>query len=334
LFSKYVDYMPILLKNTANEPLKLVILGAGALGSALGGVLTEAGHNVWLVTRNAAHVQAMQSSGLTLRNPAGQLRTVRVQASTHAQDALSDGLPIDCVIVLVKSAQTHDAAQAALPLLSAHTSVLSLQNGLGHEDILTPIVGAQRLLAGKTYCGGQIIASGQVICGVEGKDTHIGELNGSLSARVQSIATAFNNAGLITHVSDNILGTIWDKLFINVATGAISGITRLAYGKLYQLPALQACGVAAVAETMAIAQARGVRTSITEPLQAWRKAGAGLPADFKPSVLQTLERGVRSEVAFINGAVCQLGRQHGIPTPVNNTLLACIQGIEAGMGLD
>jgi 2-dehydropantoate 2-reductase len=326
--------MPISLKNTAPQPLKLVILGAGALGSALGGVLTEAGHNVWLITRNAAHVQAMQSNGLTLRNPAGQLRTVRVQASTRASDALSDGVPIDCVIVLVKSAQTHDAAQAALPLLSAHTSVLSLQNGLGHEDILAPIVGAQRLLAGKTYCGGQIIAPGQVICGVDGKDTHIGEPDGSLSARVQHLAAAFNKAGLVTHVSDNILGTIWDKLFINVATGAISGITRLAYGKLYQLPALEACGVAAVAEAMAIAQARGVRTSITEPLQAWRKAGAGLPADFKPSVLQTLERGVRSEVAFINGAVCQLGRQLGIPTPVNDTLAACIQGIEAGMGLD
>jgi 2-dehydropantoate 2-reductase len=170
-----------------------------------------------------------------------------------------------------------------------------------------------------------------VICGHIGKDTQIGELDGTISLRVQAIAQAFNAAGLVTTVSDNIMGTVWDKLFINVATGAISGITRLAYGELYQMPQLQECGVAAVAEAMQVAKARGVRTSITDPLQAWRKAGAGLPAEFKPSILQTLERGVRSEVDFINGAVVKLGAQLGVPTPVNATLLACIKGIEKNM---
>jgi ketopantoate reductase len=102
-----------------------------------------------------------------------------------------------------------------------------------------------------------------------------------MSPRILRIADAFNKAGLQTIVSDNIMGTIWDKLFINVATGALSGITRLPYGHLYQVPALEACAVAAVAEAMAVAKARGVRTSITEPVQAWRKAGAGLPFEFK-----------------------------------------------------
>ena len=126
---------------------------------------------------------------------------------------------------------------------------------------------------------------------------------------------------------------MWDKLFINVATGAISGITRLAYGDLYQMPQLQAVAVAAVTEAMAVAKVLGVRTSITEPVQAWRTACAGLPPEFKPSILQTLERGVRSEVQYINGAVVKLGAQHGVPTPVNATLLACIQGIEKNLPL-
>jgi 2-dehydropantoate 2-reductase len=303
--------------------LKFAVLGAGALGSAIGGVLTEAGHNVCLITRNQAHVDAINQRGLTLRTD-GVDCIVKAQAATSA---IAAGV-VDCVIVLVKSAQTRQAMAAAMSLLGPETTVLSLQNGLGHEDILSAIVGKERVLAGKCYCGGQIIAPGHVICGTKGKDTHMGELDGSMSPRILRIADAFNKAGLQTTVSDNIMGTIWDKLFINVATGAISGITRLAYGDLYQVPELEACAVAAVAEAMAVAKARGVRTSITEPVQAWRKAGAGLPYEFKASILQTLERGVRTEVDYINGAVVQLGLQHGVPTPVNATLLACIKGIE------
>jgi 2-dehydropantoate 2-reductase len=281
---------------------------------------------VWLITRNAAHVDAINQHGLTLRT-AGVDRNVKAKASTQPQAA---GV-VDCVIVLVKSAQTEAALQAAQSLIGADTCVLSLQNGLGHEDILSSIVGKQRVLAGKTYCGGQMIAPGHVICGHVGKDTHIGELDGAITLRITHIADVFNAAGLRTTVSHNIMGTIWDKLFINVATGALSGITRLAYGDLYQMPQLQAVAVAAVSEAMAVAKAMGVRTSITEPVKAWRTAGAGLPPEFKPSILQTLERGVRSEIDFINGAVVKLGAQHGVPTPVNATLLACIQGIEKNL---
>ncbi len=308
--------------------LKFAVLGAGALGSALGGVLAEAGHDVCLITRNAVHVQAIAQHGLTLRT-AGVDRVVRVKALAHAGDA---GV-VDCVIVLVKSAQTAQAIQTASALIGPHTSVLSLQNGLGHEDILSAIVGRQRVLAGKTYCGGQMIAPGHVICGHVGKDTLIGELDGAISGRVTQIADAFNAAGLQTTVSDNISGAVWDKLFINVATGAISGITRLAYGDLYQMPQLQSVAMAAVCEAMAVAKVLGVRVSITDPARAWHTAGAGLPFEFKPSILQTLERGVRTEVDYINGAVVRLGAQHGVPTPVNSTLWACIQGIEKNLPL-
>ena len=303
--------------------MRFAVVGAGALGSAIGGVLTEAGHDVLLITRNQAHVDAIGQHGLTLRTQ-GVDRTIAARAATSA----TGQPPVDCAIVLVKSAQTRDAVSAAMSLIRPNTCVLSLQNGLGHEDILSELVSAHRVLAGKTYCGGQMIAPGHVICGHVGKDTHIGELDGAITPRIQAIAAALNAAGLHTTVSNNIMGTIWDKLFINVATGALAGITRLAYGDLYQMPELQSVAVAAVTEAMAVARAKGIRTSITDPVQAWRKAGAGLPAEFKPSILQTLERGVRTEVDYINGAVVALGAVHGVPTPVNSTLLACIKGIE------
>ena len=133
--------------------------------------------------------------------------------------------------------------------------VISLQNGLGHEDILAEVVGGERVLAGKTYKGGVMLAPGHVIAGVKGKETIVGELDGRVTERVKRIADTFNRAGLAMTVSDNIMGTMWDKLLINVATGALAGITRLPYGGLYAVPEVKDCALAAVAEGMAVAKA-------------------------------------------------------------------------------
>ncbi len=311
--------------------MKICILGAGALGCAMGGVLTEAGHEVWLINRNAAQVNAMSSRGLILRDGAGVDRTVVVRAATTAQGVSMDSGAVDLVIVLVKSFHTGEAMQAATCLLGPQTVVMSLQNGLGHEDILADIVGRERLLAGKTYAGGSQLGPGHVLVGTIGKDTHIGELDGRITARVQQMADTFNAAGLDTIVSDNIMGTIWDKLLVNVATGAVSGLSRLVYGELYQVSELEATGVAAVAEAMAVAKASGITLSITDPRQPWVKAGAGLPYGFKTSMLQSLEKGSITEIDFINGVVVRQGKKCGVPTPVNQTLVACIKGLERGL---
>jgi 2-dehydropantoate 2-reductase len=159
----------------------------------------------------------------------------------------------------------------------------------------------------------------------------IGKPDGGLSARAQRVAEVFNGAGLDTNVSRNITGVIWDKLLVNVATGALSAITRLSYGPLYQSLELQATATAAVAEAMAVAQASGIRLSITDPAEPWRLAGAGLPPEFKPSMLQSLEKGSITEIDFINGAVVREGEKVGVATPVNRTLVACIKGLERGL---
>jgi 2-dehydropantoate 2-reductase len=111
----------------------------------------------------------------------------------------------------------------------------------------------------------------------------------------------------------------------------LSGITRLPYGPLYAIPEIEACAVAAVAEAMAVARAAGVRLSIREPRDAWVMAGEGLPAEFRTSMLQSLDKGSVTEIDFINGAVVRWGEKHGVPTPVNATLVACIKGIEASL---
>lgn len=307
--------------------MKVCVVGAGALGSTIGGTLAAGGCDVVLIARNRAHVDAVNQHGLRMVE-GDEERTVEVEARTSAE-----GIgPADLVVVLVKSFHTGEAIRAAAPIIGEHTLVMSLQNGLGHEDILAEVVGRERVLGAKTYVGGVFLGPGHVRSGVRGKETVIGELGGGVTPRVQRLADAMNRAGLLTEVSPEIMGTIWDKLLINVSTGAVSAITRLTYGPLYALPEVEACAVEAVAEAMAVARVAGITLSMRDPREAWEKAAAGLPFEFKTSMLQSLEKGSVTEIDFINGAVVRWGERVGVPTPVNRTLVALIKGVERAIG--
>ena len=303
--------------------MKICMLGAGALGSTIGGVLTEGGNEVWLIDAFAEHVDAMNTRGLTLRD-GGVDRTVKVRART-----VPDGIgPADLVIVLVKSYHTREAIAKAALIVGPDTAVMSLQNGLGHEEVLADAVGKAHVLAGKTYAGGVLLGPGHVIAGTRGKQTYIGELDGRITERAKRIAETLTRAGLATTVSADILGTMWDKLLINVATGALCGITRLPYGDLYKVPEVKECALAAVAEAIAVARALGVKLMSDKPEDAWNLAAEGLPPEFKTSMLQSIEKGLPTEIDYINGSVVRAGLRCGVPTPVNKALVACVKGIE------
>lgn len=296
----------------------------------MGSCLSEAGHDVWLINRRADHVQAMNQRGLTVRIH-GTDRQIPVTAACNALEIAKQAGTVDLIVVLVKSFHTLEAMAASTSIVGPNTVVLSLQNGLGHEDVLAQVVGREKVVAGKTYAGGVMLGPAHVIRGTEGKETYIGELDGHVTERVKNIAKVFNAAGLITHISDNIMGTMWEKLLVNVATGALSGITHLTYGELYQVAEVKECALAAVKEAIDVAQASGIRLNVTDPEEPWIKAAAGLPAQFKASMLQSLEKGSITEVDYVNGSVVRWGQKCGVPTPVNRTLVACLKGIERGL---
>jgi 2-dehydropantoate 2-reductase len=304
--------------------MRICFIGAGALGSTIGGTLARGGAEVWLIDPFRSHVDAINAHGLQMLE--GDVETnVRIAACTSASDV---GAQADLVIVLVKSLHTRDAVRAAAPIIGPQTVVMSLQNGLGHEDILSEEVGRDRVMAGKTYVGGVLLGPGHVRSGVSGKETIIGELDGRLTERAQRISESFNRAGILTLLSDNIMGTMWDKLFINVAGGGITAITGLTYGGLYSLPLLEDCAIAAISEGIAVAQAAGVKISIADPRRAWTMASAGLPPEFKTSMLQSLQSGSLTEVDYIHGSVVRWGAKLNVPTPVNSTIVALVKGLE------
>ncbi|MGI6105039.1 MAG: ketopantoate reductase family protein [Raoultibacter sp.] len=303
--------------------MKIAVLGAGSLGSVIGGALSGAGHEVHLIGRKA-HMDAIEASGLILVDANGDERIVHPLVHTN-----SDGIgPVDLLIVLVKTYSTAEALNDGASLIADHTTVLPLQNGLGNEELISDIVGAEHVIGGRTYIGGRLINPGKVSAGISQKNTYIGEMDGTITNRVKEIEQAFNEAGMHCEATDKIVALIWDKLMVNVATGALSGITGLPYGFLYQDERIKQTAIAAVQEAMDVAQAEGVSLSYKDASEPWVLAAEGLPFDFKASILQSLEKKRLTEVDTINGAVVERGKKQGIPCPVNTTLVACIHGIE------
>ncbi len=288
-----------------------------------------AGHHVTLVTRNQDHVEAITSAGGVWLHDG----TIRVLAPVVAAAGYGDVEVVDLAIVLVKSFDTVDAVRAALPALGPDTVVLSLQNGVGCEELIADVVGRDRVVAGRTFIGGRLIQPGVVEFGVAERQTTLGEFDGRRTTRVQDLAAMFNQAGMVASVSDDIQVAMWEKLFVNVATGAWSALTGLPYGELSTEPHVERAAVATVAEAMLVARALGVAVTTTDPTVPWRRAWEGLPYGFKASMLQSVEKGSRTEVDVIHGAVCRGGREAGVPTPINDTLHAAVKGIERRLAI-
>ena len=305
--------------------MKICMLGTGSLGSTIGGTLAQGGSEVYFVDQWKEHIDKINENGLKMTDEKEDWY-VKVDARTSAE-----GMgPVDLVIVLVKSFATKEAVSQLKEtnVIGENTLVMSLQNGLGNEETIAEVVGEANVISGKTDVGGRLLSPGYVSAGVKGKYTYIGELTGEITDRIQAVCDEFNKAGLLCEVSDNIKGLIWDKLLINVAAGALCGITRLPYGPLYEEEYIKETAVAAIQEGIDVAKAAGVKLKSEDPEYPWYAASEGLPETFKTSILQSLELKRPTEIDFINGSVVEWGKKFGIPTPVNRTLVTCVKGIE------
>lgn len=293
------------------------------MGCSIGGPLAAAGVDVCFVDTWKAHVDKMNAEGLCLRI-GDEEKHIAVKAYDNC-DRIGE---VDLIVVFVKAFSTREAIAAAKACIGDNTMILSLQNGLGNEEEILEIVDEKHIICGRTYAGGSVIGPGHVVANIIDKETYIGEMDGTTTSRIEGVAAMFNGAGLACHASDNIRGLMWDKLLSNVATVALTAITRLPYGPLYQIPELHDVAIEAVKEALEVAKKLGVRVASDDPEAAWKKASVNLPYDFKPSMLQGVEAGKRSEIQFINGAVVRFGKKAKVPTPVNDTLVACMTGVE------
>ncbi len=309
----------------------IAVVGAGAVGGYFGAMLARAGHRVRLIGR-AAHVQAMQRDGLRL-DRAGQIESVRVEASTELAAVRGAGLVLFCV----KSVDTDAVAQQMAPHLDPNAVLLSLQNGVENAATIARRV-RQAVVPAVVYVATAMPEPGLVKHFGRG-DLVIGPLNPAqsaapdeaLAATLQALVDLFGSAEVPVRVSQDVMAELWSKLMVNCAYNAISGLAQQPYGQLAALAPIRELQQAVVREVVALAAAEGVALPLAASLDAMERIAVAMPAQHS-STAQDMARRKPSEIDHLNGFVARRGAELGVATPVNQALYALVKLVEAGYG--
>jgi len=305
--------------------MKIAVVGAGAMGSMIGGRLTEGGANVVLVDVWKKHVDAINEKGLLMTGYGGE-RIVKARATYDFKEV---GV-VDLVVLMVKARQTERATKDALPLIGENTTILSLQNGWGNEEIIGKVVGNEKVMGGCILGGAILLDPGKVLdCG--DWPTYIGELDGRVSERGKRISKVFNEAGLKTILSQDIRVDIWRKILLNVAINPTSALCRfLDDEERLQIEEVKEVMFEAIEEAGKVVRLEGIEVNPEEAKETLVNmlTEQGAAEGGKSSMLVDVEHKRKTEIDFINGAVVKLGKKHGIATPVNKTLVAAVKGLE------
>jgi 2-dehydropantoate 2-reductase len=304
--------------------MKIAILGAGAMGSAIGALLHKAGHQVTLIDVSPPAIQAIQSHGLIIRNKAGEQETLHIRITDQPASA---GVA-DLLLVFVKCYHTEVAVKSALPIVGPNTTVLSLQNGWGNGPRIAGIVGREHVVLGVCYHSATVLSPGHVLHAGQGK-TFMGELDGSDSPRLQQIVQSFNAAGIAVEPSGQVLKEIWSKLALNVATLPTSSTVRVTADHLLDTPEMQEVMKGLLQEVVAVANAQNIPLDFNERWEAITGLLRKLAPGTKGSMLQDVEARRQTEIDVMCGAIIEGGTRLNIPTPYNRAMLGLIKGLEA-----
>lgn len=292
--------------------MRVVVLGAGSLGSLLAGALATADVDVTLLGRDGDHVRRVREHGLRFTHPDGREEQIPLDVATeHA--AAADA---DLLVVCVKSYDTGDALADVAPHLDG-ADVLTLQNGLGNAETIADHVPRERVLAGTTTHGAVLEAPGHVRHAGRG-DTTIGRYFAENDARVEAVADHLTGAGIETSVTDDPEAAVWTKVLVNAGINAATALARVPNGALVEAESGERVLRRAVEEGVAVARSEGI--AVPRDVVERTREVAERTATNPSSMRQDVERGRRTEVEALNGALVRRGATHGVETPVNETL--------------
>ena len=303
--------------------MKIGVIGAGAMGSLYGGRLAQAGGEVLLYDIARAHVEAVNAAGLAIEElGSGEVSTVRVPATMEPRKLAG----ADFLIVFVKSSATASVAERFAPLAKGSAVAVTLQNGLGNEQILRRAFGPERTAAGVTSQGATFLGPGRIRHAGVGP-THLA-MSDRRNEKLAPLVEALSRAGFETHLESSVENLVWSKLVINVGINALTALTGLPNGRLLELPQTRALMADLVAEAVRVAQARGIALTYPEPL-AMVYTVAEKTGRNRSSMLQDFDRLAPSEIDAINGAILREAEELGIEVPVNRTVTRLIQALDA-----
>jgi 2-dehydropantoate 2-reductase len=301
--------------------MRVCVVGCGAVGALFAANLSQLDDvEVWAVDVWDEHVDAINENGLRLSGAGEVVGRPRATSNPGEVPACDFG------IVATKSMQTG-AAVAAVAHAFADGSVCSIQNGVGNEEAIAEHVG--RVIRGTTFPAGKIVGPGHVQWEVKG-DTTIGpfEARPAPMDAVERLADACTRAGMPTKAVPDARGPQWKKLIFNAATNPIGALTGLTHGRVCEDPALRRLVTALVDEGKAVAAVQEIELDEDPEELIDYAARPEVAYDHKASMLQDAEARRETEIDFLNGGIARFGREHGVPTPLNDALTALIKGME------
>lgn len=300
--------------------MKIAVIGAGAMGSIYGGHLSL--HNeVYLVDTNQAVVDHLQANGLVLQESGEDV-------VYHPRAVVStEGLgQVDLVILFVKALFSRAALKGNQGLIGENTYVLTLQNGSGHEDILSEFVREDHIIIGTTEDNGAVLGLGHIRHGGEGR-TNIGMLTEDREGFLPKVKETFDACGFQVRIHENIQYLIWDKLFTNVSLSAVTGILQVDMGYIAANAHAWNMTRQLVHEAVAVAAAMGLDFDENEILEKVKKTSEGSPNGCT-SIRADLRDGRRTEVDTISGSVVRAARKCHVSAPTHEFLVEMVHAME------
>ena len=300
--------------------MRTYMIGAGAMGSVYGGLLKGAGYDVTLIDPRADHVGAIVRDGLTIEGVRGR-HLIRLPAQT-THTGLS---PADFVIIFTDANSTRDAARTAAQVLKPDGFALTLQNGIGNVEALVAELGVARVIAGVSMNSAANPEPGRAQFTNAGM-TSIGELDGRSTKRIAEVAQMLNKADIETSVIPDPMAYIWGKFVLNCAINPLTAVTGLRSGEIYRTPEVDALQDRIIDEILMVVERKGVRISEPDPR---KKIKEHCRVRYnRPSMMQHVEQGRRTEIDALNGALVREARALGIAVPYNEAIVAVVKGLE------
>ncbi len=299
--------------------MRIAVIGAGGIGAIYGASLAKAGHDVVFVARGA-HVAAMRENGLRIEGDRGVTQIKPAQAT----DNIAGIGVVDYVLFCVKLWDVESAGAQLRPIVGSATAVIPLQNGVDAAERLAAILGPEPVMGGTAYVTGTIVAPGVVHQTGAYQRMTFGELDGRHSPRGERLRDLCVAAGFEGVLSPDIRIPLWEKFILLAPLAGLNALTRLATGKWRADAELLALFEAALHETAAVGRAEGVRLP-SDIVEKTLKTMWSMPDYHMSSMGNDLLRGNRLELPWVAGKVVELGRRHGVPTPVNGFIYTALK---------
>jgi 2-dehydropantoate 2-reductase len=303
--------------------MKIAIVGAGALGCVFGGGLSRLeDHETTLIDVDRSLVETLREKGVILVEGDQEVGPIPVRATTEPAEV---GV-CDLVLFVVKTFHSAAAAELAQPLVGPDTVVATIQNGLGGADALGAAFRPEQVVYGVTYQGGTVLEPGRVRHHSEAA-TEVGPWRGDDLGGAQRLADLFGEAGWEARAVTAVGPKVWKKLMMNCMGNAVAALTGMSAGQMADDQRILELQRGIATEAVAVAGALGFQLDLDEVLegnyQIMRRSGKG-----RPSMLQDVEAGRRTEIDALNGAIAREGDAAGIETPLNDALTALVKAWE------